>query len=320
MVFRELFDKFMDEFRAGNPDISPDDVEAIRRETLARMENEPPPRVAFIGQSGVGKSTTLNALFHAGQLVNHYQAQTQEPVEIAVASGALVVYDMPGLGESRAKHTVHRDAYEKVLADVDVALWVLDGPNRDIEAVQEYLEDEIARINPRLVQRLVVGLNKVDNIHPGQLAWIPGYNLPSDEQEANIQGRVADVRAKLREVLPKWGGAVVPYSAELRYNLPQLFDAMLDAVPKGRQWVLATRKALADFLGLVDPDVMPLELRDRHPSHSGRITQIEILERVRSLSDNEFAEVARSRGGLEAWLAQQAREPNNSPGTLEEGT
>jgi uncharacterized protein len=306
-LFREIFDAFIEDLKVAHPEIPLADVEKIRHEALKRMEEEPPPRVAFIGQSGVGKSTTLNALFDAGQRVNHYRAQTQEPVEINVASGALVVYDMPGLGESRAKRSAHRANYERVLTDVDVALWILDAPNRDIEAVQEYLEDELTRINPQLIQRLVIGLNKVDTMHPGQRAWIPLYNLPSDEQEVNIKRRVTDVRRKMKEVLPRWRGAVVPYSAEQRYNLPQLFDAMLDAVPKGRQWVLATRKALADFLGLVDPNVMPLELRYRQNSTAAPVTQEEIIARVRNLSPDEFAEIGRSREGFEEWLRRQTQ-------------
>ena len=107
-----------------------------------------------------------------------------------------------------------------------------------------------------LADRMVFALNKVDLVYPGQKDWHPLANLPSPEQERNIQGRIRDVQQKIREALPSWHGTVIGYSANNYYNLPQLFSVMLDAVPQQRQWVLASRKALADFMERVDPQLL----------------------------------------------------------------
>ncbi|MFO7141456.1 GTP-binding protein HSR1, partial [Arthrospira sp. PCC 8006] len=252
----------------GDQKMPDEDFEKIYRMIEDKVDNEPPPRFAFIGETGVGKSSTLNALFNAGLTVSHVEACTQNVQgvevsfsEVAGVNGALVAYDMPGLGESQLKQREHIALYERVLKDVDVALWILDAQHRAIASVQQYLEQELRSINTRLLDRMVIALNKVELVYPGETAWHPLANLPSEEQEQNINGRILDVQRKIREVLPTWKGTIIGYSAHKHYNLPQLFDAMMDAVPDKRRWVVASRKALADFLELVDPQLLPPEKR-----------------------------------------------------------
>lgn len=60
--------------------------------------------------------------------------------EVQGKQGSLIFYDMPGLGESCLKQKEHINLYEKVLKDVDVALWILDAQDRAIASVQQYLE------------------------------------------------------------------------------------------------------------------------------------------------------------------------------------
>ncbi|NET42195.1 GTPase family protein [Okeania sp. SIO2B3] len=138
----------------GDQKMSDEDFEKIYNIIEEKVDNEPPPRFAFIGETGVGKSSTLNALFNAGFDVSHTEACTQEArgVEISLSevegvNGALVAYDMPGLGESQLKQREHIALYEKVLKDVDVALWILDAQNRAIASVQQYLERELREIH-----------------------------------------------------------------------------------------------------------------------------------------------------------------------------
>ncbi len=89
----------------------------------------------------------------------------------------------------------------------------MDGQNRAIAQIQEYLEVELKSIHPKLLERMVIALNKVDLIHPGETHWHPLANLPSEEQEENIKGRIRDVKRKIREVLPNWRGKIIGYSA-----------------------------------------------------------------------------------------------------------
>lgn len=297
----------------GDQKMSEADFEEIYRMIEDRVDNEPPPRFAFIGETGVGKSSTLNALFNAGLEVSHIEACTQKmrgvevPLNsVAGANGALVAYDMPGLGESQLKQKEHIAIYEQVLKDVDVALWILDAQNRAIASVQQYLEMELRAIHPRLLERMVIALNKVELVYPGENAWHPLANLPSEEQEENIKGRIRDVKRKIREVLPNWRGRIIGYSAHKRYNLPQLFDSMMDAVPDKRRWVVASRKALADFMELVDPRLLPPEKRRQRTIHQ-QPKPSNIEDVVASMSSEEFAKYTRDKQAFLVWLKKQGR-------------
>lgn len=317
---------FLKALRDENPTIPAEDMDRLLSQLEEQLANEPPPRIALIGETGVGKSSTLNALFNAGQTVSHTEACTQEAAEIRVplgsifvdrmhvdsvevAAGDLIVFDMPGLNESLESRSHHLGVYEDVLSQVDVALWILDGSNRAMGAIQ----DEIRKLDPRLTQRMVFALNKVDAIFP-ETEWIDVANLPSEAQEANINRRIADVESKVRAVLPDWSGAVIGYSAARRYKLPQLFAAMLDSVSRERRWVVTERKDLADFLELVDPRFLPDDVAQRRADEAARraaeapqVRETAAERRHRlltSLSPEEFSRVASSPEALADWLSE----------------
>lgn len=312
MKISSLLQSLIDDLRDQNPKVPAAAFSEIAGRVSAKVENEPPPRVAFIGQTGVGKSSTLNALFNAGQLVSHTKAQTQEEHAIEVMAdtvdgekGVLLVYDMPGLGESIAKRTKHTETYQRVLSSVDVALWVLDAQNRAIEPIQIHLQNELSAINPELVQRLTFAVNKVDLIHPGADSWIAAANIPSEEQEQNIAARIADISEKISEAVPLWQGSIVGYSATRRFQLPQLFNSILDAVPTKRQWVLSSRKALADWFELVDPQLLPPERRTARLKSDLVAANAAMRRIVESLTPEQFRVVADNRDAFLKFLEEQ---------------
>ena len=149
---------------------------------------------------------------------------------------------------------------------------------------------------------MVIALDKVDLVHP--VEWHPLANLPSEEQEENIQGRINNVKSKIFEVLPDWQGKIVGYSANKRYNLPHLFDAMMDAVPNKRKWVVASRKSLADFLELVDPQFLPPEKRQKKATYQ-QPKPSKMSDIVEKMSPEEFAEFARNKKEFLAMLRKQ---------------
>lgn len=314
---RAMLQHLLDEYRAKtiseNPHITEAQLDAITHKIQERVDNEPPPKIAFIGETGVGKSSTLNALFNAGLDVSHTEACTQDEQAIEIKTGSLdgnngvlVFYDMPGLGESKSTRQRHLEVYARILKQVDVALWVLDAQHRAIEFVQEQLSKEIRDIQSDLADRMVFALNKVDLVQPGEKAWHPLANLPSSEQEANINSRIKDVERKVKEALPTWRGTVVGYSAHKRYKLPQLFSTMLDAVPQKRQWVVASRKALADFFELVDPKLLS-SVGDqpgvpKRPTVVKETREERVSRIVTEMTPEEFSKVSANKEAFEQWL------------------
>ncbi|HAG84577.1 MAG TPA: GTP-binding protein HSR1, partial [Cyanobacteria bacterium UBA12227] len=87
-------------------------------------------------------------------------------------------------------------------------------------------------------------------------------------------------------------------------NLPHLFDAMMDAVPNKRRWVVASRKALADFLELVDPQLLPPEKRRQRANHQ-QPQPSKMSDIVANMSPEEFAKFGGDKEAFLAWVKQQ---------------
>jgi uncharacterized protein len=307
---KEYMKSLLSDFYKANPKISRNILDKVWTGVEKKIDDEPPPRIALIGESGVGKSSTINALFNTGLDYSHTEACTKKETVINICletikgiKGELIVYDMPGLSESVGSRERNLLVYTKVLKHVDVALWILDAQYRPMESIQEYLRHEIKDIKASLVERMVFALNKVDLVYPGERAWHPLANLPSPEQEANIAGRINDVKNKILEVIPEWKGKIIGYSAIKRYHLPQLFSVMLDSVPKKRQWVVASRKALANYLELVDPRLLPEEPNAKL-KYSAANSSPDDCEN--NISDEEFFQATKNKASLWAFLKKRS--------------
>lgn len=214
------------------------------------------PRIVLIGETGVGKSSTLNALFNAGVPIDHIRPCTQEAVEhiIAVteikgANGLLRIFDMPGLGQDIVSDERHMQTYSQVLSECDVALWILDATTRTLTQTQTALQG-VVKNAMRGLDRLVIGLNKIDRIEPGD--WDIESNVPNKTQQEAIYARIGNVRERLAPLIKISDKRIVAYSATRRYKLGLLFNALIDACPKKRRWILHDRIELAKFNDLVD--------------------------------------------------------------------
>jgi small GTP-binding protein len=223
------------------------------------------PRIAIIGETGVGKSTTLNALFKAGAQIDDIRPCTVETSEYAVVTemngshGPIRVFDMPGLGQDQKADERYLKEYARVLPECDVALWILDGCTRTLAGPQASLRGVVASAMSGL-GRLVIGINKIDRMEPG--TWTVRTNRPSGKQEQSIAARVDDVKTRLGVPLAVKGSRVIAYSAKQHFHLGELLDALMDACPEDRRWVLQERVDLAHYEDLVDPAILA-ELRDR---------------------------------------------------------
>src|SRR2546421_6732295 len=124
----KMVQSLFQEFREANPSIPQKRFDEMRSAIAQQVdqEQEQSPKIALIGESGVGKSSTINALFNAGQEVSHTEASTQQEFAVQITletiygiQGLLKVYDMPGLGESLAKRAERLTTYQRVLKEVD---------------------------------------------------------------------------------------------------------------------------------------------------------------------------------------------------------
>ncbi len=211
------------------------------------------PVIVLIGETGVGKTSTLNALFNKGLEISHAKACTQIETEVVGdRGGPITVFDMPGVGEDVDADEQHIETYRRVLPKADVVLLILKADNRAMTHVQTTLRRLTSEgmLDPN---RLVVALNQVDLLQPG--SWDSMINLPSLEQEHTIDARRSDVAGKLQKIASFPARQIVAYSARTFYNVEGLFEAMVLACGESRAWLLADRASYADFNQLVDPVV-----------------------------------------------------------------
>ncbi len=218
------------------------------------------PKIAIIGVTGVGKSSTINALFSTDLLVSTgipgtKRAITSEvevpfqPVEneIETPRGKLWVVDMPGLGESIAKDKEYLKIYRQVLPKVDAALWILDD-DRDLAQIERYLQEIRAVISPDDFGRIVFCINKVDRLTGPDGRWLDAVNAPDTLMDKYIK----DHARRVGKILRVSDQRVIPYSASKRYRLFALFRAIIDAIPPERHSSFLQTILLQDRVELMD--------------------------------------------------------------------
>lgn len=234
------------------------DVDQITTRLKNDIKNIPLPKIAIIGFTGVGKSTTLNALFNAGQPTSNIRACTQNEAPIIGdvskyigSKGSVIIYDMPGLGEDIYSDKKHFETYRKVLPIVDIAIWTFHTGDRSMTPMQEALQGLIKYLGNDFQEKLMFAINKADAISPGESAWNSNLNAPSPEQRKNIAELETYVREKIRQIMPRWNGPIVTYSAKTRFRLSQLMTAMIETLPKDRRWVLDAVADVADPIALM---------------------------------------------------------------------
>jgi len=205
-----------------------------------------PPTIGVIGLSGVGKSSTINAMFGTSRQVSatvrgtsRFSSSTFEVVshrmEGATLKCAFKVVDAPGLGEDMKLDANYLERYREHLPKCDIALWVLAARNRALALDQQYLE-RLSKVLPRLV----IGINQADLVDP--LDWNDGINMPSKRQMEAI----AVIEKDRREKLSRFADGectVVTYSALKYYNLQALFAACVRSAPEKRRWMFELIKS-----------------------------------------------------------------------------
>lgn len=292
--------------------LSQQDKDGLIREVKRAEKEERPPTLVIIGQAGVGKTTTINALFNAGEKVGHASATTRVAQGIDIyfdhvtgSQGDLVVYDMPGLGDGMATYRGYLDLYVETILKADAVLWVHPAADRAVEYMQRSLLDLFQKLPKDYRSRIMFGLNKADDMHPGN--WNPLANQPSEEQRFHLQDRVEEFNKSMSVLFSRWSPQTVVYSAKQYYNLPKLFLTLMMAVPAKRRWVLESRRDLADFLTKADQgmvaqaralagqgrlapaDDQPAQGRKQNP----RPTFVEYLD---TLSPADYAKLVSDKG------------------------
>lgn len=215
--------------------------------------HDKPFRVAVIGQSGVGKTTTLNAVFGLNNYVSDIAEGTTDIEEkvFSMRDGFnLSIYDMPGLGYDVDKDVEYEKLYAKILPGCDVIVYIINAHSKDIGEDCRILKNVVLPLcnANQIIDNLILAFNKIDTIgemqdpNDPELRWNIKENLPTQKLKRAIKTKLSDLTDRLiNEGLIGGNDAldahqVVFYSAVYNYNLGDFLMAITKAGKRGWIW------------------------------------------------------------------------------------
>lgn len=167
--------------------------------------------VNIIGNPNVGKSTLMNALVGERLSIVTAKAQTTRHRIMGIVNGddyQIVYSDTPGILKPNYRlQQSMMNFVETAIGDADIILYVTDTVEKADKNV-EYIE-KLSRIDCPVV--LVI--NKID---------------------ISTQEKVLSLMAWWKEQLPK--ATIFPASAQEKFNLDNIFDAIVGALPVAPPW------------------------------------------------------------------------------------
>ena len=253
-----------------------------------RMNVTRPTRVAVMGQTGVGKSTLINALFGSSLATGDVRPTTTHPTEVnkELPDGrSLTFVDLPGMGESHLADATYLPMYASELANADILLWLFSAESRslltDIDCISRLAEQEPNR--SLIAEKVTFALTKVDLAaqrwllsHDGTWASFD----PMPKEQAMLKAKADYVEETLNTALGFRTSDVAMTSTRFRYGLIEVLARVLES----------TDDATVSRLGAV----LDLDSLTRMPV-------VDALEqrnfRVLDLRTNEFQEIAPTRKG-----------------------
>jgi len=202
--------------------LSSDQRSWIKRQVKA--ESDKSLSVAIMGQTGVGKSSLLNALFGTKLVVGDVRPTTKIPEPITVAGSAghsLTFWDMPGIGESVNADTSYMAMYRQKLIESDVVIWAIHSDNRSTAFAASALDKLLAASSPderqALVSRVSFVLTKADLLIPPPWVYYRDGGTGSFAPSRQTRQRLEEKAEYYQEVLVRpYGGlaATETYNAE----------------------------------------------------------------------------------------------------------
>ena len=206
--------------------------------------------ILVIGATGVGKSSTINALFNHTNILskslceigNKSAPKTKESSSYDI--GKVKIWDTPGLGDNIEKDKEYkkqiinllqqRDYNNEIL--IDLILVIIDGSDKDIsttiDLVNQTLLQNLAKEDQN---RILIGINKIDKIKSSKY-WDFDNNKPMSKLNDYLADLKLDIEHRIFDgtsvvIKPIIFSAGDPSLNIKPYNLLELIDYLLKNIP-----------------------------------------------------------------------------------------
>lgn len=199
--------------------------------------------ILLVGATGVGKSSTINALFDQETAKVGYSAEPETKYIQKYEINNLVLWDSPGIGDSPEKDKDYAFQIANALKEkdsdgnyiIDEVLVILDGSSRDLGTTYEIIENVISPYIHN-TERIAIAINQCDVAMKGR-DWSdetgPGPQLVEllDKKVESVKRRIADSTGINTQP--------IYYSALHHYNISNLLALLLQKMPETKRFLVA---------------------------------------------------------------------------------
>lgn len=156
--------------------------------------------ILFVGATGVGKSSTINAIFNTEVAKVGYSVDPETATIQKFEIDNMVLWDTPGLGDNPEKDKRYAVEIANALKAkdnngqlvVDEVVVLIDGSNRDMKTAYEVIENVIVPFIGD-TKRIIIAINQCDMALKGRY-WNYDVKQPEEQLVSFLNEKVLSVK------------------------------------------------------------------------------------------------------------------------------